>query len=577
MRDWRLAVLPAIAAWAGALAYSSAAGRVMYGDGAWYVLVHLITPHRFNDYDFQRSFASFISQSPVLFGQRLGVDSVSVFAALYSFGALVIPAIALMASLVLARRQPLLLAANVVGATVYGFGTNFINTEANLLFGLVWLSVTIMALERPAPILRGMLLPLFALALLRSYEGMLLVGPFMCLWALLAAHRTQDWRERFGLTLAALLFFLGAVIGLGGFLSPRDPGNASSFLGSALRYLGNPHVFTLLAALLAFVAVAIPARRLQWACAAASLACGVAFLAALARLQGFYGFDVYYHNRSFMVLSLPMFVAALLAAYHFRPAWLAAHGAREAYPVLLVPLAFAIAGDVFGTHRWSEYVAQFCSVLAQERSPAERLVALKAAGVRTAWPWTHPTMSVLLRDRGSNAMITNEPGGFGWEPFDPARAPVIPYRGFCQAPLLGPTRPDSFDVPIHFTGGRFPTHVARVRGLSTPEAWGTWSVGDTVTIEFARPLPRSFDLQLRLGTAYGSNRELPVRVRAGAKEQEFTVDAEPFEATLRFRDVGEANSVSFAIPKPQSPLETGRGNDPRKLGIGFVSMRVHPR
>ena len=148
---WHAVFTIATLAWGLALTYSTLTGRVLYADGAFYVLVHLFTPNRFNDYDTQRSFASFISQAPILFGQRLGVDTASSYAALYSVGVFVFPAAAFLAALFLGRKQPLLFAANAVAIAVFGFGTNFINTEANLLFGLVWLAVTIMALDRAAP------------------------------------------------------------------------------------------------------------------------------------------------------------------------------------------------------------------------------------------------------------------------------------------------------------------------------------------------------------------------------------------------------------------------------------------
>ena len=102
IRGWRWVLLATAAAWGAALAYSTVAARVLYGDGALYVLFHLLTPHRFNDYDFQRTFASVISQAPILFGQRMGLDSVAAYAALYSFGIFVIPAMTMVTALFLA-------------------------------------------------------------------------------------------------------------------------------------------------------------------------------------------------------------------------------------------------------------------------------------------------------------------------------------------------------------------------------------------------------------------------------------------------------------------------------------------
>lgn len=549
----------------------------MYGDGGWFLLTHLMTPFRFNDYDRQRSFASFVTQAPVLFGQRMGFEDVASFAALYSAGTFVLPALIMMLSLFLTRKQPVLFAVNGFAMVVYGFGINFINSEANLLFALVWLAATILALDGLAPQLRGFVLPVISVALLRTYEGMLLVGPVLALWAGVGFGRSENEREKFGLAMASLSFFLGTIIGLGGFLSPRDPGNAASFLGSSFRYLRNPQALLLLSAAFALLASFFSPLRMRMVLVLLSGLCGFAFFGAMVRLAGFYSFDVFYQNRSFIVLSLPVFVGLLFAVYLVRPHLLLARGQPIAYAVLLIPMSFAVTGDVLGTYRWSTYVSEFCTVLGKDMSPHDRLQALKQSGARTAWPWTHPTMSVLLRDRDSDAMVANEPGAFGWEPFDPSKAPTIHYRGLCQSPLLGGARPDSLRTPILFTTSKFPSYVADITGLSVPEGWGTWSVGEQVTIRFTKPLPHAFDLVVRIGSVFGDNRMFPIKVQAGDAEQLFTVDHEAYEKRLSFRNVGEATTLSFTIPRPASPLERGEGLDPRKLGIGLVSMQVIPQ
>jgi hypothetical protein len=425
------------AIWLVCLAYSTLAARVLYADGAWYVLVHLITGNRFNDYDAQRSFASFISQAPLLAGQKFGVDSVSIYAALYGIGVFVIPAIAMICAMFLARRSLLMLAANVFAVVVFGFSANFINTESNLLFGLVWLSVTILALPQWREWLAGYVLPLIAFALLRVYEGMLLVGPILSLWAFMESRRATNAGEAFGLRVASLLFAIGAVIGMGGFLAPRDPGNASSFVHHAVYFLKNPQFGLFVCAGAAFVSVLLWRKRTSASIAAGvvSVLAGAWFLYALARLNGYYSYEIYHQNRSFLVLLLPFPVAALALTSLFRPAWLLVPPTswwRVAWMVF--PMVIAAAGDLHATHQWVIHVSQFCAVLRSDSSPVERRDRLVNGGSLTGWRWTHPAMSVLLRDRGSAAMVVNEPTA--WEPFSPAAAPVIRYRGLCEAGLI---------------------------------------------------------------------------------------------------------------------------------------------
>lgn len=572
LRTWQMVFAVVVLGWAVALLYTILSGRVMYGDGALYVLVHLQAPFRFNDYDFQRSFASFITQAPILFGQRVGLQDVAAYTTLYGVGMFALPAAAFVAALWISRKRAVLFSSIAVAIVLFGFGVNFINSEANLFFGLVWLAVAILGAEGGSPVLRWLALPAIGLVLLRTYEGMLLVGPILAGWAAFVAARTEVERERIGLTLAALLFLLGAVVGLGGFLSPRDPGNAANFLASTLQYFKNPQVYLLAAGLLAWASATLSSRLPARVAAVLAALCSLAFLVEIYQLKGYFSYTAYYQNRAFLTLGLPVFVALVIATLRFDPPWLRKADPCSSIGILAVPVVFAIAGDMLGTSRWSVYVREFCAVLQQPGEPQERLARLRASSVLTGWAWTHPTMSLLLRGEEGSGMVANDPGQY--EPFDYRQATSIPYRGFCAFP----PRPAEamFGAPISFTGGGYPPYVKSVKGLATPEAWATWSNGPAVEIEFAKPMPASFNLKLKIGGAFGANRGQPVRVRAGNAEQSFVVDREPLETTLRFRDIAPVTTLVFLIPQPQSPTETGTGNDSRKLGIAFVSVALAP-
>lgn len=437
-RDWRLPFLLVVLGWSAALAFSTFSARVLFGDGALYVLVNLQQPSRFNDYDFQRTFASLIAQAPVLLGQRIGVREVEDFAALYSLGVFGVPAAAMIAALYLSRSQPGLFAIIAVAIPVFGFGVNFINSETNIYFGLVWLAAALLALPGLPRWWRGLALPLIALALLRTYEGMLLVGPVFAAWAFLEARESTSARDQVGLGLAAFLFMVGAIIGLGGVLSPRDPGNSLNFLKTGLQYLANPQAFILASGVAALAAVFLPVRSKAFAgCALVSLLAAAGFLVAMTRLSGYFAYGVYYQNRGLLVLSLPFLMLALFLVHRFRPGWLLRPLSPYAYAPLLIPITFAIAADMQGTARWRDYVARFCAVLGADAAPAERLTMLTSSGVMTGWPWTHPTLSVLLRGEQSGAMVVNPPGQY--EPFDHRSPAPFYYRGLCAG--------NSFAIP----------------------------------------------------------------------------------------------------------------------------------
>jgi hypothetical protein len=185
-------------------------------------------------------------------------------------------------------------------------------------------------------------------------------------------------------------------------------------------------------------------------------------------------------------------------------------------------------------------------------------------------------MSLLLRPRGSDAMVTNPPEQ-PWQPFDPLQVKPLDQRGICQAPLLGSSNPDDLGIPIDLASGKKPSSVAAIRGMSFPEGWASWTEGDLLEVEFTQPLPSKFDLSLRVASAYAGNRNVPIRVVAGNKERTFIVDREPLDVLLSFEAVADAKSIRIFIPQPTAPRTVDGSPDDRKLGIALVSMRVVAR
>ena len=114
--------------WGLCLLVSALVCRSLYADGAYAVLELLRAPGHYIDYDAHRSFASYVTQTPVLIGQWLGVEQVAVYAALYAAGVYALPAVLFLTALSLAMRTPVLFAATAAAIVIFGFGANFINT-----------------------------------------------------------------------------------------------------------------------------------------------------------------------------------------------------------------------------------------------------------------------------------------------------------------------------------------------------------------------------------------------------------------------------------------------------------------
>lgn len=119
-----------------------------------------------------------------------------------------------------------------------------------------------------------------------------------------------------------------------------------------------------------------------------------------------------------------------------------------------------------------------------------------------------------------------------------------------------------------------------IHGLSGPEPWGRWSdanIAPTVKFQFNETLPDIFTLFLR-ASAFGPNIGDTLTVHIADQTYSIQIPQEnPFDIKINVDLKGQkTNKIEFIPPKPTSPKELGISEDDRKLGIGFISMKIIP-
>lgn len=146
---------------------------------------------------------------------------------------------------------------------------------------------------------------------------------------------------------------------------------------------------------------------------------------------------------------------------------------------------------------------------------------------------------------------------------------------------------------IDFTKPGYPLFLKNVTGISNPESWGRWSdakdAGPRVVFEFNEPLPNQFILELAI-KAYGPNKSLPIKVIAGKKSVEFSLDHKmpnnqiqivkiPIELVQGdgpFKTIEIIPAKPTAPPKPQNFNPSNPGDaDQRSLGVGLKVLAIH--
>ncbi len=125
-----------------------------------------------------------------------------------------------------------------------------------------------------------------------------------------------------------------------------------------------------------------------------------------------------------------------------------------------------------------------------------------------------------------------------------------------------------------------PETVKRFSGISRPESWGRWSnanLAPEVNIEYVDALPAKFDLVIT-ARAFGPNVQRPIPVRVGDQQQLMTLGETFSTTTLHFENPNGSHTLTIVPPEPQlSTLDNIIGQDPRKLGIGMVDIKIIPQ
>ena len=123
---------------------------------------------------------------------------------------------------------------------------------------------------------------------------------------------------------------------------------------------------------------------------------------------------------------------------------------------------------------------------------------------------------------------------------------------------------------VSFTSEQPPEGVS-VEGLSSPEPWGSWSVGNKVTLRFDKPLPTQFKLQVT-ARAYGPNAEKPITLLLGKQKESMAFRSFNSMQTRNIKLKTPVDTLTFVVPEPTSPAELKESTDDRKLGIGLVQV-----
>jgi phosphoglycerol transferase len=129
---------------------------------------------------------------------------------------------------------------------------------------------------------------------------------------------------------------------------------------------------------------------------------------------------------------------------------------------------------------------------------------------------------------------------------------------------------------VDFKKSSWPGLIVRTQGLAAPSGAGRLSLGDTVTLEFAKPLPEKFTVTL-LANAWATNVGKEFVAHVGDSAVGFKLTALPEERSLKFSNPKGVNTLKIDIPPSGvTPKDIGWGDEQRPLGLYIMNLRITP-
>lgn len=614
----RLACVLALCIYALHGVYAVITHRALYGDAAWFLLRMISEGDVTSFYtDFSREFyysrfvAYAMTQLPALAALHLGIDDARMLSWILGATYFIHKPLSLLLCyrlLPTGRKGyvlfPLLgLFAGSINSEIY------IVTETHLATSFLWpMLIAVTQMRQPGRVAWLVI----AGALLLSafvYESMAFFGPLLLAVCLIRAERAQLGR-RVGWVVLSVCALVPIAVNWAAILFPRDPTNKSAFSNGVMKLVDDSlsgiaavHVLGFVS-LLSLLAIVLLLGQAVWRARDGrdvpawtwfvALALAAVPVAHFVRYASQVDFTYAITDRGFGGLVMQVAVIGLYVLVLMLPARVFQTAAPGALVVASGLAIGQVGWQMLATHAWYSAVGRLESTLARGQGLGNCTSTTLSGGAIAAEPdpagilchwWILPLSVVLSQDSGVRALlVSDEP----FLPFDPRMARALPntpegsinYRPYLQ--VLARERAAPLPGSLDFTDAGNGSRYLRA-GFSTPEGWATWTDGRVAKLELcfapgnSNPLltfkvaPQLTGMRPRLGVALEVNGahvdDWAFRLGEGVVERSLAIPRGRLDAK-------GCAVIGFTFDDDRRASEIGVPDDPRRLGLAFVSMQA---
>jgi hypothetical protein len=412
----------------------------LFADGAYFFHQILVGDHAFVANP-GRSFVTVITQVPLLLGLRLGVTDLTTLTILHSAGLTLVASTVWFLALWLQRERRTFWVFLAMWSGTYLVAGFFAIGEYNLTYALAALAASLLLAPGGARVPRALTALVVGIALLRSYESMIFLGPALAVVTLLMHRSARTARGAGGSRVAGVVawltsavFLLAAGLALAWLLAPEHVGvtggalDARYLLHNSRLVVGGAAAVALAGTLLLRTAVA---RRASAAFAVLSTAVLVVphWSVLVPGMPGPVGsLDPWMSYQARVAVSGVQLLLIALALLMTLAPGASPVRERDALPRLSAGVPAAVLAIVFVTMsaRFGAWLGDYRELV----NSTHGLIPLEQSGLDPifTWTWTDPVLSLDLWSGPDRGIVDNFAGYGGWQPFDPTQAPALPER-----------------------------------------------------------------------------------------------------------------------------------------------------
>ncbi len=418
----------------------------LFADGSAFLIV-LLKERTFFEPDPTRNFSVIITESPVLFALKFGVNNMKELIFAQTFGLVFFTTIIWVFSLIILATDSFFWPFVLLIAVVYLNTSFFAIGESQVAYSITACCMAILLSSRPINLPRGIILLALSFLVTRTYEALFFLGPLLSLMTAARLREASNQRPVGFLLWGAIILFLAAsVIAALSVLKPVAPDSLADALRLSIIYRDRQLLLSFALSLIYLIYVFLGNwKEINYPCAIATAA-----TLSLLALPANWALPRYYYDCRVMVAlwlfgfgmigllirllpeklehrcaplrRFPILVTSINRVRTLRSAQAGQKGIFVYLPILLMILLAAI--DVYHSVQFQRFIENF----ATEVNSRTGVVALEATNILErggkyyGWRWTYPTTSLLLRADESKAIILNAKRYHGFQPFDPETA-----------------------------------------------------------------------------------------------------------------------------------------------------------